>query len=242
MSGDAVGINLFGIEDDEQPSAKDAADNKQPLEQQSPGNQGSDAGEYEPDGNVVAGANTPGEVSGGGQIAAGQAPGNDGELDGDVVAEADTPGEISGGGQVAAGQAPGDDDEFEDEADEDDTPDEESDGEQVAEDQAPEDEDEGNETDEDDTPDEESDGEQVAEDQTPDDDDEDEADEDDTPEEGKSGKPDPKFAEKVTGDVHADESAPQTEPISKEHVPPLAAQSIDYQKPSIEELKKQPVL
>jgi flagellar motor switch/type III secretory pathway protein FliN len=58
----------------------------------------------------------------------------------------------------------------------------------------------------------------------------------------KSDQPDPQFAEKVTRDVHADESAPQTDPISAQPMPPLTAQNIDYQKPNITELEKHPTV
>jgi flagellar motor switch/type III secretory pathway protein FliN len=46
------------------------------------------------------------------------------------------------------------------------------------------------------------------------------------------------FAERVTKDIHADTSAPQTNSASIEHLEPLATQNIDYQKPAITELKK----
>ncbi|MDR1435333.1 MAG: FliM/FliN family flagellar motor switch protein [Puniceicoccales bacterium] len=57
----------------------------------------------------------------------------------------------------------------------------------------------------------------------------------------KSG-PDPDFAEKVTEDIHSDEKAPQTEPISTEYAEPLAVQKIDYREPEISSLNKQPTL
>jgi flagellar motor switch/type III secretory pathway protein FliN len=68
----------------------------------------------------------------------------------------------------------------------------------------------------------------------------DDASDGDTDASGKNGQPDPAFAEKVTGDVHADENAPQTTSISTEPVQSLTAQSVNYQQPNISELKKHP--
>jgi hypothetical protein len=40
--------------------------------------------------------------------------------------------------------------------------------------------------------------------------------------------PDPDFAKKMTGNIHSDEEAPQTESISTEYMESLIAQKIDY--------------
>ncbi|MDR1303475.1 MAG: FliM/FliN family flagellar motor switch protein [Puniceicoccales bacterium] len=54
--------------------------------------------------------------------------------------------------------------------------------------------------------------------------------------------PDPNFAHKAVQDVRADTTPPQTHAEPADHVPPLAAQNVDYQTPPVSDLKKLPAI